>query len=67
MNNDEITSAMRGAAWERAKGELRSISSIGYVKWVAKDGKVIEADSRGVFMKKVEKFIEEVEDYDLHL
>ena len=63
---DHVFEALRAMAWERAKGELRSISQIGPAFFCEKDGIVMENVRSKEFMKLVDDFIEAVEDEELY-
>ena len=58
MNEKRILVSMRTMAWERAKGELRSVIHTYY--WVSKEGR--EYKEFVNVNNKVEDFIQEMED-----
>lgn len=55
-DNRDVIGILRAMAWERAKGELRSIEQT-YIK---------EPERFGLFVKTLDEFIEKVESRGLH-
>jgi hypothetical protein len=54
-DNTDVMRSMRYMAWERAKGELRSIMATQEMKY----------DNWEKMEKTIDKFVEEVEDWEL--
>jgi hypothetical protein len=65
---DEILNAMKGAAWERAKGELFSLGMMSYIPEHATSQSLKEWQDKCQRRNAViESFIREMEDDELHL